>query len=212
MDNPAAQPLHAHLMWSRDGFAWERLPDRPRFVENGSPGEWDEGSIRIISLIPEGDRIRIYYGAANVPQSENRLPRIRGTGLAWIGLDRFVGQRAGPEGGYLLTRQFILEGNRLEINGCSQVRRPPSPERGGLIRTELLREPVEHQPAAAYPGFGMNDSDPVAVTDNPCHVLTWRGSPDLSALRGQPVYIRFYLRNATLYSFRVASENEESLK
>ncbi len=33
--------------------------------------------------------------------------------------------------------------------------------------------------------------------------MTWKGSTDLSALRGKPVYVRFFLRNATLYTFKV---------
>ena len=49
----------------------------------------------------------------------------------------------------------------------------------------------------------MEDSDPAPVSDNPELTLTWNGSPDLSALRGKPVYIRFFLRNATLYTFQI---------
>lgn len=205
-------PKHLELMWSRDGFVWERLPDRPSFIANGDPGEWDAGSVSFGSLIPEADRIRIYYIGVNVPQHEKRLPRVRGTGLASIGKDRWIGQQAGPEGGYLLTRQFIFEGKHLEVNCRSGVQRPPSPELGGLLRAEVLQQPVEHNPAEPYPGFSMDACDPVTVTDNPCKMLTWKGSSDLSVLRGKPVYIRFYLRNASLYTFRVLTENNHTHK
>lgn len=208
MNNPADSPKYTHLMWSRDGLDWDRLPDRPRFIENGAPGEWDAGSITVSTCIPDGDRVRIYYIGVNVPQAEKRLPRMSGTGLAWIGKDRWIGQQAGPEGGYLLTRRFILEGDRLEVNCRCQVERPPA-GMGGLIRAELLRDPVEHLPAAAYPGFGMDDCDPAAVADNPRLVLTWKGSPDLSTLCGKPVYIRFYIRNAALYAFRLPTFAEQ---
>ncbi len=201
------QPKHTELMWSRDGFCWERLPDRPSFIDNGAPGEWDEGSISFGSLVPEGDRLRIYYTGMNIPQHEKRLPRIRGTGLAFIGKDRWVGQQAGPEGGYLLTRQFIIEGDRLMVNCRCQVKRPATGF-GGLIRAELLQEPVEHNPASPYQGFSMEDCDPVEVTDNPEQTMTWNGSPDLSALRGKPVYIRFFLRNATLYTFHMVDRTK----
>ncbi len=196
------QPKHTELMWSRDGFCWERLPNRPSFIANGAPGEWDEGSISFGTLITEGDRLRIYYIGMNIPQHEKRLPRIRGTGLAYIDKDRWIGRQAGPEGGYLLTRQFIIEGDRLVVNCRSQVKNP-APGFGGLIRAELLQRPIEHSPATPYPGFSMEDCDPVEVTDNPEQTMTWNGSPDLSALCGKPVYIRFFMRNATLYTFKL---------
>ncbi len=196
-------PKHTELMWSRDGFVWERLPDRPPFIANGAPGEWDAGSISFGTMIPAADQLRLYYIGVNVPQHEKRLPRIRGTGLADLGTDRWIGQQAGPEGGYLLTRQFILEGDQLEINSRSPIQRPPSPELAPLIRAELLQQPQEHNPATPYPGFSMEECDPIMVTDNPRQALTWNGSPDLSSLRGKPIYIRFYVRSATLYTFRV---------
>ena len=37
-------------------------------------------------------------------------------------------------------------------------------------------------------------------------IVTWRGSPDLSSLRGRPIYLRFRLQNMGLFSFRVADE------
>ena len=36
--------------------------------------------------------------------------------------------------------------------------------------------------------------------------MTWNGSPDLSALVGKPVYLRFEIVNMGLFSFRVAQE------
>jgi hypothetical protein len=206
MDNPAVKPLQTQFMWSRDGLAWERLPDRPPFIANGSPGEWDEGWVAVTALIPDGDRIRIYYSACNLPQSEDLLPRVRGTGLAFIQRDRFVGQQAGPEGGYLLTREFVLEGDRLEINCRTQVARPPCQEMAGLIKAEILERPATTQgEPKPVSGFAMEDCDPVAVRDDLQLVLTWKGSSDLSALRGRSVYIRFFIRNATLYTFRIAA-------
>lgn len=42
-----------------------------------------------------------------------------------------------------------------------------------------------------------------AITDNLSHTVTWNGDPDLSRLKGQPVYLRFQLKNADLYSFQI---------
>lgn len=209
MDNlTMTVPFHNHLMWSRDGLEWERLPERPLFIENGQPGDWDAGLIRIRRMIPDGDRFRVYYGGGNTPQGfygregEKDLPRYGGTGLAFIGRDRFIGLQAGPEGGFLLTRQFILEGDKIEINLRSQVENPP-PVLGSMIKVELLQPAEEHHPAQPYPGFTMEECDPIIVNDEFNQVITWNGASDLSSLKGKPVYIRFYIRNTTLYTFRV---------
>lgn len=209
MDNLVISvPRHNHLMWSRDGLDWERLPERPLFIKNGERGEWDAGSIGNISLIPDGERIRIYYSGVNTQQGfyglagEKNMPRFSGTGLAFIGQDRFIGLQAGPEGGFLLTRQFILEGNRIEINCRSHIKNTPRLI-GSLIKAELLQSPVEQLPAEAYPGFSIKDCDPIIAKDE-CHqVITWNGKSDLAKLHGKPVYIRFYIRNTCLYTFQV---------
>ena len=202
-------PRHSHLMWSRDGFDWERLSERQPFIENGNPGEWDAGSIGRHSLVPDGDRIRIYYGlGGNTPQGyygqkeEEDIPRFRGTGLAFIGKDRFIGLQAGPEGAYLLTRQFIVDGDKIEINCLSQIQNA-APGLDGEIRAELLQAPDDHSAALACPGFSMNDCDPVKVKDQLRQTLSWNGKSDFSSLKGNAVFIRFYIRSATLYTFRI---------
>jgi hypothetical protein len=191
------------LMWSRDGLRWKRLPDRPLFIENGASGEWDYGQVGVHAVVPAEERVVIYYSGSTLPQKERRLEPQFSNGMAYIENDRFIGQQAGIEGGYLLTRQFLLEGNRLALNCRSPVERPPAGWKGGLIRVELLRAPQSHLPAHPLPGFTMDDCDPITVTDDPHRIVTWHGSADLSKLRGQNVYLRFYLKNATLYTFQL---------
>ena len=205
-----AVPVHNHLMWSRDGLDWERLPLRPNFIENGAPGDWDAQSVSVSTLIPHGDRFHIYYSGSNTTQSfygregEENIPRFSGSGLAFIGRDRFTGHHAGPEGGYLLTRQFILDGNRLEVNIRPNTGNPP-PGQESHITAELLQPVTEHFPAGNYPGFGLEDCDVVPVGDAFNHAITWKGSGDLTALKGKPVYIRFNIKNATLYTFTIGN-------
>lgn len=204
MDNlTMTNPRQNHLMWSRDGIDWKRLPLRPQFIENGAPGEWDAGSIGSISLLTESDQYRIYYTGGNTSQGEKRFPRFTANGMAYLGKDRFVGQQAGPAGGYLLTREFVLEGSRLEVNFSSQVKSPPA-EWGRVIRAELLQAPNDQVAATVIPGFSIKDCDPVTVADSFATTLSWKGSSDLSALKGKKIYIRFYIQNSTLYTFRIA--------
>ena len=51
------------------------------------------------------------------------------------------------------------------------------------------------------PGFGFDDADPIATTGLD-HVVSWKGNSDLSALGGGPIKLRFYFKNAKLYSFQ----------
>ncbi|MDD4191137.1 MAG: hypothetical protein PHI28_07400 [Mangrovibacterium sp.] len=210
MDNlTISLPRHTHFMWSRDGFDWERLPDRPLFIENGAPGDWDAGSIYISSVLTNDDRFRVYYSGDNTPQgfygqkSEKNIPGFGGTGLAFIQKNRFIGLQAGPEGGFLLTRQFILEGNTISINFKSSVQNPP-PGHASLIKAELLQLSSGHHSASPCPGFSMEDFDPILSDDSDHYTLTWKGKKDLSELHEKPVYLRIYLKNSTLYTLQVS--------
>ena len=211
MDNlTISSPRSNHLMWSRDGFDWNRLPQRPQFIKNGNSGDWDASSVGNISFIPDSEQVRVYYSGGNTPQGffgldgETDIPRFRGTGLAFIGKDRFIGLQAGPEGGFLLTRQFVLEGNRIEINFQSHVHSPP-PNLGSQIKAELLQPPdgEVQTKALPYPGFSMKDCDPITLNESFHQIISWKGKSDLSELKGKPVYIRFYFKNTTLYTFQV---------
>ena len=137
--------------------------------------------------------------------------RETGVGVCRLRRDRFIGQRAGEATGYLLTRQFILEGSRLVINCASLhpgTRHPGHPyqEESDGIRVAIIQAPdfetLETRWETAVPGFGLEDCDRI-FTDNLNHTVTWKGEPDLSQLKEKPVYLRFQLKNADLYSFQI---------
>ena len=104
-----------------------------------------------------------------------------------------------------LTREFLLEGNRLRLNTIM----PGLNYREIGIRVEIARRPQLGQHTAdfsqAYPGFSLEECDPICGTriENP---VTWNGGPDLSHLTGKPVYLRFEIRNMGLFSFQVSQE------
>ena len=68
----------------------------------------------------------------------------------------------------------------------------------GEIRAELLEEGGE-----PLEGYQISRSDPFRE-DSQSHVMSWEGESDLSPLRGKRIRIRFSLKNAKLYSFRLA--------
>ncbi len=74
---------------------------------------------------------------------------------------------------------------------------PQKPWHEQLVRVEIARHPPlggHYGSSQPYPGFSLDDSDALRGTraDMP---VTWNGSPDLSALAGKPVYLRFEIIN-----------------
>lgn len=194
-----------YLATSRDGVSWERTWDRKPFVPRGPEGSYDHGQVEPATTPPidVGEDMLMYYSICPVGQSE--WSSESGVGVCRLRKDRFIGQVAAAETGYLLTRQFVFEGNTLKLN-CSALPIPYHKESDG-IRVAILEQPDFQSKATqferAVAGFSLEDSDQI-VTDNTAHVVTWRGKSDLSALRGHAIYLRFRLQNASLYSFQIA--------
>ncbi len=119
----------------------------------------------------------------------------RGVGLMYFRENGYVARVADEYGGWLLTREFFFRGNELEIN-CEV-------NEGGSITAEILfGDGGRIRGGGNYRGFTVEDCEP--VTEESVHrVLTWNGSSDLTEFRDKPVYIRFHITNAKLYSFRV---------
>ena len=111
-------------------------------------------------------------------------------------LDGFVSADADYAGGELTTPPIVFDGDRLELNvDTSAV---------GDARVEILdanMQPVE--------GFSLADAD--MIHGNFIRkTVTWQGSDDISALKGQAVRLRFVMRAAKLYAFEfVVAENEQ---
>ena len=194
-----------HVAISRDGIHWERTWNRKPLVARGPDGSYDHGIVEPGTTPPidVGEDMFIYYSAS--PFGQAQWAAEGGIAACRLRKDRFIGQVAGEDTGYLLTRQFVLEGTKLRFN-CSALPIPYFKESDG-IRVAILEAPdyqsKETMFEKAVPGFGLQDCDPI-VTDNTAHTVTWHGKSDLSALRGKAIYLRIQMKNAALYSFQIA--------
>jgi hypothetical protein len=189
------------LASSRDGLHWTRFYTREPFLARGGGEVWDAGQVSSGSPpVRQGEDLLLYYTGTTQPQYTPS--RNGGVGLATFKVDRFVEQRGGERPGFLLTREFILEGNRLQLNTMASGLN----YREFHIRVEIARRPKlgsHHSDfTQAYDGFRLEDCDPIRGTRTDIPV-TWKGQGDLSALRGKPVYLRFEIKNMGLFSFRV---------
>ena len=96
--------------------------------------------------------------------------------------------------GQMTTRPFGFSGSRLHLNASlAPIAAGPGL---GDVRVEILR--ANHK---KLPGFTFEDSDPITKSGT-SQVMSWNGNPDVSALANQPIKLRFYFKNAKLYSFQ----------
>ena len=132
-----------------------------------------------------GDELWFYYTGFKGVHTE--FANTCAIGLAVTKLDRLIG-RAPPPGasGVLLTRPFLWDGDALEINASSD---------NGTIQAEVLSadggivEGYAREASRAFCGDGLRQQ------------MQWQDGRDMGALRGQQVRLKFYMSNATLYSF-----------
>jgi hypothetical protein len=68
-----------------------------------------------------------------------------------------------------------------------------------------LRVEIQDASGQALPGFGMDDCQAV-IGDAIERRVRWKNNPDLAAIAGKPVRLRFALRECDVYSFRFHSK------
>ncbi len=202
--------IDVQLASSRNGRQWWRAGNREAFIPLGEPGSWDSGEVwGHRPPVEVGDELWFYYTGVRGPRPHSPLlpgepPWSNGElGLAKLKKGRFVSMDAGEEEGWLLTKPMKLKGGTLHLNANAA--------RGDILVE--IRESVYHkiergeyqwdkQLGAPITGFSRHDCN-VITTDSLDHVVTWRGNSDLSGIGDKEVMLKFTMRNAELYGFKV---------
>lgn len=190
-----------NLAYSRDGFHWFR-PDRGTFIASTrQEGDWDRGYVQSVGgvCLIVGDELWFYYtGFSGDPENTNPDWMLNGmyangsTGIAKLRRDGFVSLNASASGGHITTRPIKFDGKYLFVNVEADE---------GSIEAEIL----DLEGNVIEP-FTLENSIP--VSDNSTSIrLNWNGVEDISRLSGQPVRIRFHLKNGKLYSFWVTPDS-----
>ena len=185
------------VMVSRDGVSWnfDAIELGGDFLRIGPPSYFDEGSVwpPNSDLITVGDQHWIYYVGSRgrhvmPPPAQSDEPPMFAIGLAAIRVDGFFHLRMSGIG-LVETRTFEWAGDRLEVN-CNATR--------GKLWVEIVD-------ATGKPLAGLSSSEADVVTQDAVHhVVSWKGSSDLSALRGRHVRLRFLFDgNVDLHAFQV---------
>ena len=173
------------LASSRDGIKWERVGDREPFIPLGPPGSVDQGMVYCANQpLAMGDELWFYYGgfdndhAHPLPSSNICLAKLR--------LDGFVSMDADAREGTVVTRAFRCGGGELVINASA---------RGGTVSVAVLDEQGVEVDGYRAVDCALFDGDSVR------HRVTWRENVSLGGVKRSVVRLKFYLRNAKLYSF-----------
>ena len=188
--------LNFYLATSRDCEHWDFqwvYAGQP-LVPRGPDRSFDKDSVAPASTIVTLDeRHWLYYQGNNERHTCYEVDPPLTTepskklGLATLRLDGFVRLHAGFDRATVVTRPFVLEGDRLQVNVDASA---------GDVRVEVLDAGA--QPIAGYSGESAKAYERVdALRLEP----TW--SQPLSALRGKKIRLRFSLRFADLYAFQV---------
>lgn len=176
--------IDIQLAASRDGIAWERVGERRPFIPNGPPNSIDAGEVYLANApLVMDDELWFYYSPC--PVEHGPTGRSGPICLAKLRLDGFVSLDADDELGTLITQPFRCAGGTLQINAAA---------RKGLVAVAVLDEE-----GLQYKGFGRADCA-LFDSDSVRHEVTWR-QVSFAALQGKVIRLKFYLRNAHLYSF-----------
>ncbi len=167
--------------------------DRP-FVKRGPEGAFDCRWIQPSpNIVTWKDQHWIYYVGLARSHAGKVSPDLKGPvggiGLATLRLDGFVALEAGENAGTITTKPFTLSGNTLEVNVDAS---------GGDVQVEILDEHAK--PIAGFSSAGFLVEREV---DNVRWRPRWRQHKNLASLTGRTLRLRFHLRNAKLYSFRI---------
>ena len=197
--------LHFELVHSLDGLNWKRLTPGRSVIPRGEPGTCDSLMIECPSpFVTVGDEHWIYYGGSSMHHDYYGHPQVRGVpetsrhpkarthlGLAKIRVDGWVALEAGLREGYVETKPIYSEGSKLIINARCNT--------DGYVAVEVMDNWNN-----VWPGFTRGECD-VFNGDSVDHVVSWEGRSEVNEVPWC-VKLRFWMRNAELYSFRIADE------
>ena len=205
--------MHVQLMVSRDGTRWSRTNKRQPFLAPRD-GHWDAHMVSMVSPpIDVGDETWFYHGGTDFhhdwwmfgaaegmdhPEARSALGGSWGLGLATLRRDGYAGLYATRHReGIVVTRPVVSLGTKLEINARC--------EPGGSVRVEV----AGHDDEVVEP-CSKERSDPF-TGDSVRHTVTWAGDPAIPTTAGYGTWrkLRFYLRDAELFSFRFTDPLEE---
>lgn len=173
----------AVFMTTRGGNRYTRL-FMEGFIRPGPDlGNWaSRAGLTALGVVPTGPAEMSLYKQAHYAQPSGHLVRYT------LRTDGFVSVHAPYRGGEWISRPLIFSGRDLVLNFSTGA--------AGSLKVELQRESGE-----PIPGFTLAEAVE-QVGDEIERVISWKDGAHLEAFSGQPVRLRFVMKDADLYSLR----------
>ncbi len=183
-DSPCT--MDVQLAWSWDLINWTRPAERYQFIPRGADGEFDSGMIYTARApVQVGDELWFYYGGWDGPHNDRNARA--NIGLAAIRMDGFCSMHAGDQEGWLITRREPFSVPKVTINARTS--------QDGYVVAELLDKDNN-----VIESFSRDDCVPF-TSDSIRHVLKWQTEELPAAYAERDKKLRFFLRNADIYSY-----------
>ena len=175
--------------FTRDGFHWDRA-NRGRFLPVSADSKaWNAGNVQSVGggCVVVGDQLYFYCSGRTMHPADTGS-----TGMATLRRDGFASLDADAAGGTMTTRPLRFSGRYLFVNLAAAA---------GELRVEALDAQGRELAAFAGPNCIPLTGDQTRMA------VQWRNAPDLGALAGQTVRLRFHLRSGSLYSFWISPDS-----
>jgi hypothetical protein len=172
------------LLSSRAGSTVYDFTFRESFVRPGiGYRNWtSRNNYPACGVVPTGPHEMSLYVQRHYGQKSAWLERMT------LRTDGFVSVNAPYHGGEMVTKALTFSGKHLSLNYSTSA--------AGSVRVEI-------QDAAGKPigGFSATDCEEI-IGDEIERVVRWKARSDVDSLAGQPVRLRFVMKDSDLYSFR----------
>lgn len=172
------------LLTSRAGTTVYDRTFMETFIRPGPGyGNWvSRTNYPLTGILPAGpDRIQMFV-TRHYMQDSWHIERLL------LRTDGFASVSAPWAGGELVTKPFTFAGRELEINY-----RTGAP---GFVRVE-----IQDAAGKPIPGYTLDDC-PEIIGDENARIVAWKQGKDVGRLAGQPVRLRFMMKDADLFAMR----------
>jgi hypothetical protein len=179
----ASDCADAVFMTSRGGNRYTRT-FMEAFIRPGPDlGNWaSRAGMTALGVVPTSPTEMSLYKQAHYAQPSAHLIRYT------LRTDGFGSVNAPYRGGEMLTKPLKFSGRELVINFATSA--------AGSVKVEL--QDINGKP---LPGFALADARE-QIGDEIERLVRWNSNADLSRLSGQPLRLRFVMKDADLYSLR----------
>lgn len=146
-------------------------------------GNWaSRAGLTACGVVPTGPAEMSLYKQAHYAQPSTHLLRYT------LRIDGFASVNAPYRGGEFTTKPITFTGSKLTMNFATGAT--------GGVQVEI--QDAQGKP---IPGYALNDAVE-QIGDELARMVTWKGASDISKLAGQPVKLRFVMKDADVFAIQ----------